>query len=158
MEKLVKILKERRETISSMESCTGGFFASEITNISGSSEVLKCSLITYCDEFKIKFGVDKEIIAKYGVYSQETSIAMAKNVTKFTGATWGIGITGKIGLIDSNNCETNNEVYYTIFNSVTLKCYNFKLNLKNNDSRLNKKKVIVNDIIKNMHKILNSNI
>lgn len=93
MEELVKILKERNETISTMESCTGGLLSSEITNIEGSSEVLKYSIVTYSDEAKIRFGVKKETIEKYSVYSTETSIEMAKSISKITNSTWGIGIT-----------------------------------------------------------------
>lgn len=95
VEELVEKLKMRKETISSMESCTGGLFASEITNIEGSSEVLKCSVVTYCDEFKEKFGVKKETINKYTVYSNEVSEEMAKNISNFTDSTWGVGITRK---------------------------------------------------------------
>lgn len=95
MEELVNELKKRNETISSMESCTGGLLSSEITNIEGSSEVLKCSIVTYSNEAKIKFGVNKETIEKYSEYSTETSIEMAKNISKFTNSTWGIGITRK---------------------------------------------------------------
>ena len=59
MESLVKILIDKKKTIVSMESCTGGQFASEVTNIEGASEVLKFSAVTYSNEFKIKMGVDK---------------------------------------------------------------------------------------------------
>ena len=95
MEELVNRLIERKETISSMESCTGGLFSSEITNIEGSSEITKCSIVTYSNEAKIKFGVKEETIEKYSVYSTETSIEMAKNISKITNSTWGIGITRK---------------------------------------------------------------
>lgn len=95
-EKIVKILKEKEKTLSFMESCTGGFLASKITNISGSSEVLKVSLVTYSNEYKIKFGVAKETIDKYTVYSIETAKEMAKNVAIFANSDFGIGITGEL--------------------------------------------------------------
>lgn len=95
-EKIVKLLKEQNNTISFMESCTGGFLASKITNISGSSKVLKVSLVTYSNEYKIKFGVAKEIIDKYTVYSIETAKEMAKNVTLFANSNFGVGITGEL--------------------------------------------------------------
>lgn len=56
VEKLIRLGK----TVSTMESCTGGYVASEITNVDGSGEVLKFSAVTYSNEFKIKMGVDKE--------------------------------------------------------------------------------------------------
>lgn len=113
-EKIVKILKEKNKTISFMESCTGGFLANEITNVTGSSNALKVSLVTYSNEFKEKFGVSKNIIDKYTVYSKETAIEMAKNVVKFSNADYGIGVTGELG----NSLKENNKVFYCIYDSL----------------------------------------
>ena len=60
--KVVNKLIKNKETISSMESCTAGYFATTITNVDGSSNVLKFSAITYSNEYKIKMGVKKETI------------------------------------------------------------------------------------------------
>ena len=62
MKKIVEILKNKNQTISCMESCTGGMLASEITNIDGSSDVFSLGLITYSNEWKEYFGVNKKII------------------------------------------------------------------------------------------------
>lgn len=43
-----------------MESCTGGALVSEITNIEGSSNVLKYSAVTYLNEFKIRMSAIKK--------------------------------------------------------------------------------------------------
>lgn len=93
LEELVKILKSKGETISFMESCTGGFLANEITNTEGSSDVLKVSLVTYSNEYKIKFGVDEKTIKGYTEYSLNTSAEMAKKASEFAKSNWGIGIT-----------------------------------------------------------------
>ena len=53
MKDIVEILTKNKETISTMESCTGGAIVNEITNIPGASEVLKCSVITYSNEYKM---------------------------------------------------------------------------------------------------------
>ena len=66
-----------------MESCTGGAVVSSITNVSGAGEVLKFSAVTYSNEFKIKMGVNKEVIDKYTVYSIETAMEMSKNISDF---------------------------------------------------------------------------
>ena len=50
MTEVVKKLDELHKTISTMESCTGGRVASEITNISGASDILKFSAVTYSSE------------------------------------------------------------------------------------------------------------
>ena len=57
MRDVVNLLIEKKKTIATMESCTGGFVASSITDIDGSSNVLKFSAVTYSNEYKIKMGV-----------------------------------------------------------------------------------------------------
>ena len=109
--KIVEKLKSNNKTIAFMESCTGGFLANEITNISGASDVLKVSLVTYSSEYKIKFGVDKNIIEKYTVYSKETANEMAKNIAKFAGSNIGVGVTGELG----NTTNQAPKVYYSIY-------------------------------------------
>lgn len=94
--KIVKYLNENNKTISFMESCTGGFLASEITNVSGASNVLKVSLVTYSNEYKMKFGVTKNTLDKYTVYSAETAKEMAKNVAEFAKSNYGISVTGEL--------------------------------------------------------------
>ena len=81
---VVKKLVDKKETIASMESCTGGYFASTITCVDGSSEVLKFSAVTYSNEYKIKMGVDAKVIDKYSVYSFNVSRQMAKAISNFT--------------------------------------------------------------------------
>lgn len=153
-ELIVKKLIDNKETISSMESCTAGYFATTITNVSGSSEVLLYSAITYSNEFKIKMGVPKEIIDKYTVYSIETSASMAKEITKFSSSTYGVGITGQIGRIDpSNNTGNVNEIFVTIYNSKNDKYHSFKINTKE-ETRLENKKYIVNKILDELLNIL----
>ena len=95
-EKIVKKLKEQNKTISFMESCTGGFLANKITNVSGASNVLKVSLVTYSNEYKMNFGVTKNTLDKYTVYSIETAKEMAKSVSDFATSSFGIGVTGEL--------------------------------------------------------------
>lgn len=75
-----------------MESCTGGGLANEITNIEGSSKVIKLSAVTYFSEFKIKMGVSKKVIDKYSVYSVKTANEISKNISKYANSTYGVGI------------------------------------------------------------------
>ena len=84
MEEIIRLLKEKGLYISTMESCTGGGLVNALTNIEGSSEVLKYSAVTYSNEFKIKMGVSSEVIDKYSVYSIETANEMALKISEFT--------------------------------------------------------------------------
>lgn len=114
MEEIVRLLKQNNKTISTMESCTGGSIASAITNIEGSSEVLKFSAVTYSNEFKIKMGVDKTIIDKYTVYSPEVANEMSKNISNFTSSNYGIGITGQLNRYDPYNKTKQYSLYQYI--------------------------------------------
>ena len=81
MKKIIEILKDKKQTIACMESCTGGMLASEITNINGSSDVFNLGLVTYSNEWKEYFGVNKKVIEEYTVYSTNVAKEMAKTVS-----------------------------------------------------------------------------
>ena len=110
--KIVNKLDNLKRTIATMESCTGGALASEITNNPGASEVLKFSAVTYSNEYKIKMGVSAEVIDKYSVYSMETAMEMSKNISDFANADYGVGITGKINTSDPANKHGENDVVF----------------------------------------------
>lgn len=106
---IVKKLTKEEKTIAFMESCTGGFLSSKITDIEGSSNVLKVGIVSYSNEYKIKFGVSKEVIDEYSVYSIETTKEMALSISKLANADVGVGITGELAE------NSTNTVYYAIY-------------------------------------------
>lgn len=143
---LVLKLIDREKTISSMESCTGGGFANEITNIEGASDILKFSAVTYSNEYKIKMGVSKELIDKYSVYSFEVSDSMALNISEFTGSDFGVGITGKLNRVDKNNLYgEDNVVFVSVFDRENKKYYH-RLVEAVRDSRCNNKKLVIENV------------
>ena len=153
MEKLVKILKNNNQTISSMESCTGGLFASEITNINGASNIFKLGLVTYSNEYKEYFGVSKETINKYSVYSNEVSKEMAESVSKFAKSNFGVGITGQLGTMDlKNNSNKINTVYITIYNRNNNKFYNYNIEAEGKN-KFQKKMFVINYIREKLYEI-----
>lgn len=140
---LVKRLIEKQKTISTMESCTGGALASEITNVEGASDVLKFSAVTYSNEFKIKMGVSKDVIDKYSVYSMETAYEMSRNISKFTNSNYGVGITGKFGNVDKANLYGDDyTVFISIYDKDNNKFYNDKVKAVKQNRKENKMLVI----------------
>ena len=116
MKEIVAYLTKMNKTISAMESATGGYLASSITNIDGSSLVFKFGAVTYSNEFKIKMGVDKDVIDEYSVYSIETSHEMSKKITEFTNSDYGVGITGKINRVDPfNNFGDDSTIFLSVY-------------------------------------------
>lgn len=149
MRKVVEKLIEKNITISTMESCTGGGLANEITSIEGASEILKFSAVTYSNEFKIKMGVDSNIIDKYSVYSMETANEMSKNISNFTNSILGVGITGKLNREDINNkFGSDNTVFISIYDKEEDKYYTNSIEV-HEKSRKSNKKVVIN-LIKTM--------
>lgn len=156
---VVDQLIKNNETITTMESCTGGLLASEITNILRSSQILKTSLVTYSNEYKEKFGVNHDTIEKYTVYSKETAVEMAKNASVFSASSWGIGITGQIGRTDpANPGKEDNQIYYAIYNKQINDSFVKKIVLDEEiavqENRLLKKYIVVIDILQTLDKIL----
>ena len=143
MEEVVKRLINKNKTISTMESCTGGGVVNAITNVEGASEVLKFSAVTYTNEFKIKMGVNKDVIDKYSVYSMETAIEMSKNISLFTNSDYGIGITGKLNKIDkANPYGEDNVIYVSIYIKENNEYNNFSLKAIKKTRKENKELII----------------
>ena len=78
-----EILKKRKLTVSTAESCTGGSIAERLTSIAGSSEYFKGSIVAYSNEVKKDLlYVSSETLEKYGAVSEETVIEMVKGAMK----------------------------------------------------------------------------
>ena len=154
MKVLIELLTNKGKTISTMESCTGGGVANAITDIEGASEVLKFGAVTYSNEYKIKMGVDTNVIDKYSVYSMETANEMSKKISLFTNSDYGVGITGKLNRVDSDNLiGLDNIVFISIYDSKNDKIYNDRIEVIL-ESRSANKKIITNCIVKILNNIL----
>lgn len=154
MNEVVKRLTEIGKTIATMESCSGGAVVNAITNIPRASEVLKFSAVTYANEFKIKMGVDIDLIDKYSVYSMEVAKNMSLKITEFASSNYGIGVTGKINRKDPYNEEgKDNEIFISIYDKDKAKYITFKLIAMSADREKNKE-YIVEEIAKKLLAIL----
>ncbi len=148
---IIKKLSELGYTIATMESCTGGGFAAIITNVSGASDILHESYVTYCNEAKVKFGVSKEVIEKYSVYSLETAKAMASAAKNFANSDIGVGITGQLGRIDPRNEGIeNNKAWYAISGSEKEVLAEIIINMAD-FKRAKKKEIIIKEIIEDLY-------
>lgn len=93
-----KILKERKETVGTAESCTGGYIAHMITSIAGSSEYFMGSIVSYSNEIKSKaLDVDPSLIEEHGAVSGEVVRSMAEGGRKALGVDWCIATSGIAG-------------------------------------------------------------
>lgn len=152
-QKLTKFLIDNNLTITTMESCTSGFIASLITDTMGASNIFKGSFVTYNNDAKISCGVDKKIIDKFGVYSTETSLEMAKACKFKYNSNIGIGITGTFANIDVNNFDSiSNLVFYTIIYNDLI--YNYNINTNECSNRFESKLKVALEVFNSLQTIL----
>lgn len=156
-QEIVCKLDDLKRTIATMESCTGGALASEITNNPGASEVLKYSAVTYSNEYKIKMGVSSDIIDKYSVYSMETAEEMALNISEFANADYGVGITGKINTSDPANMQGDDDlVFVAIYDKAVNDYERIKIRVPHDKTRREIKEFIVENIGNRLLEILDN--
>lgn len=95
---VAKLLIDKKLTISTAESCTGGMIASTLINYPGISEVFLEGAITYSNEAKNnRLGVKNETLDKYGAVSEETAREMAIGIAKTAKTDVSIVTTGIAG-------------------------------------------------------------
>ena len=95
---ILEILRTRGESISVAESLTGGGLADALSSLPGSSEIFRGSVTAYQPEIKSSLlKVPAELIAEFGVVSEEVAVAMADGVKQLMNSTWSISTTGVAG-------------------------------------------------------------
>ncbi len=93
-----RLLKERKATLATAESCTGGSIAQMITSVPGSSAYFTGSVVAYSNRIKSKeLGVDPASIEKHGAVSREVVEQMAEGVRKRFGTDYSIATSGIAG-------------------------------------------------------------
>lgn len=93
-----RFLLEQGFTLSTAESCTGGYIAHLITQIPGSSAYYQGSVVSYANEVKTKLlGVDTDALAKHGAVSEEVVRQMAEGAKSVLGTTHAVATSGIAG-------------------------------------------------------------
>jgi PncC family amidohydrolase len=97
-ERVQVMLVERRLTLSSAESCTGGLFGHVVTEVPGSSDYYLGGIISYSDELKREqLEVDPLTIEKHGAVSAQTCVAMADGARRRYRSSMAVAVTGIAG-------------------------------------------------------------
>jgi nicotinamide-nucleotide amidase len=95
---LLQACRERRLTIATAESCTGGLIAATLTAIAGSSDVVDRGFVTYANAAKEEMlGVPAALIARVGAVSEEVARAMAEGALARSPADLAVSVTGIAG-------------------------------------------------------------
>lgn len=95
---IVAMLKQHNFTVTFAESCTGGYLAHRITNVSGASNVFKGSVITYGNDIKESvLDVSKKILENEGAVSEAVVLQMAKAARHIMKADISVALSGILG-------------------------------------------------------------
>ena len=114
---IINILKERNETITFAESCTGGLIVAQFTAIAGVSSVLMGSTVTYANEIKSKWlDVKEQTLIKHGAVSKETVEEMLIGILKMAKADHAIAVSGIAGPTGGTSEKPVGTVYIGIKN------------------------------------------
>ena len=116
-----QLLTDKKQTLATAESCTGGNIAKMITSVAGSSNYFVGSVIAYRPSVKIKeLDVDKNLIAKYSVISGEVAEAMATGIQQKFGTSYAIATTGNAGPTADITDKTVGTVFIAIATPTTV--------------------------------------
>lgn len=128
-------LKKRNVTVSTAESCTGGYIAHLITSVAGSSDYFLGSVVSYAIRAKEELlGVDPEVIEKKGVVSQEVAEQMAAGARKKFHSDFAIATTGVAGPAGGSEETPVGTVWIAIAGPERMrsKCFHFGRNRERN--------------------------
>ncbi len=95
---LIEKLTASNQTLSTVESCTGGLLFGYLTAVPGASAVLDRGFITYSNKAKQEMvGVTADTLAAYGAVSQQTAEEMAKGGCQSANTNLSVSVTGIAG-------------------------------------------------------------
>lgn len=134
---VVKMLIDRKLTLGTAESCTGGMLGSRITEIPGSSAIYKFGAVTYSNEAKVKIlNVNQQTLDSFGAVSEQTAKEMAQGIIKVGNTDLGISITGIAGPGGGTEQKPVGLVYIALAYKDFLKCDKFLFNGNREKNRL----------------------
>ncbi len=132
---VAKLLKERKQTLATAESCTGGHIASLFTAHSGASSFFTGSVVCYDNKIKTQLlGVSNEILTTVGAVSQQTVTLMAANIIKLMDTDYAIAVSGIMGPGGATDEKPVGQVWIAVANrqQVVAQQFNFRFDRTRN--------------------------
>jgi nicotinamide-nucleotide amidase len=125
---VVGLLREKKLTLATAESCTGGSLAGRITDVPGASEVFPAGYVTYANQAKENaLGVPADLLAVHGAVSEPVAAAMAEGARRVSGADFALSTTGIAGPSGGTESKPAGTVYIGLASAghptVVRRCY-----------------------------------
>lgn len=97
-EAVAQVFRVRKLTLATAESCTGGYIASQLTQLPGASDYFKGGMVSYCNDVKqLALGVKAETLALHTAVSEEVACEMADGARARLHSGYAIATTGVAG-------------------------------------------------------------
>jgi len=126
VEKIIQKLSEQKQTITFAESCTGGRIVAAFTAISGASNVLNGSCVTYSNQIKHQWlGVELSVLEKYGAVSKECVSQMLSGIQKMAQSDYAIAVSGIAGPTGGTESKPVGTVYIGILTPQNQEIYHY---------------------------------
>ena len=141
MKELIDLCRKLHLTIGTCESCTGGLFASMLSEVSGASAVFVGGVVTYATRIKTEVvHVDEALIQRFGVVSEEVAIDMAQKAQKLLNCDIAVSFTGNAG---PGICD--DKPVGCIYAAVMIQdiCYSFPLQLSGERNEIRKEACVI---------------
>jgi nicotinamide-nucleotide amidase len=127
---IAKLLKERKQTVGTAESCTGGYIAHLLSRDPGSSSNYKGSIVSYDNKVKEDLlGVSQEILNTVGAVSEETVTQMAKGALQQLRPDYIVATSGIMGPDGGSENKPVGLVWIAVGNTEKIIAKQFILNL-----------------------------
>jgi nicotinamide-nucleotide amidase len=112
---VARLLRKRRATVSTAESCTGGLLAARLTERGGSSDFFVAGYVTYTNEQKAQMlSISRELIDKHSAVSEPVALAMAEGARQRAKTTYALSVTGYAGPDGGTDFDPVGTVYLGI--------------------------------------------
>lgn len=96
--RIIPYLNEKRKTIATAESCSGGLIAHRLTNVPGASTPFLGGIVAYSNAVKVALlGVPEEPLEAFGAVSEPVALAMAEGARRRFGCDFAVSVTGIAG-------------------------------------------------------------
>lgn len=125
---VLELLRKNNKTLSTAESCTGGFISKRLTDVPGASENYIGGAVTYSNKSKhVLLNVDERLIEDKGAVSAEVAEEMAKGIRKKLGTDIGLSVTGVAGPGSDEKGTEVGTVYIALADETAVYCRKFHL-------------------------------
>jgi len=129
-EVVVREFTAHKKTLATAESCTGGFLASTLTDVAGSSSVLIGGVVTYANRAKAsELQVPTLLIEEHGAVSAEVAIAMAEGLRQRMNVSHAISLTGIAGPSGGSEAKPVGTLFIGVASATSTTAHRFHLPL-----------------------------